>query len=180
MGQRTVSLVINSGANAWRDTIANRNGIVTFLFIIIAMTGCASFLFSIIEGWKWFDALYFTVIDITTVGFGDLAPATVLGRVLSMAISIFGVVAFGYLIAVLTISLQPSSFSGSGTLDGAEGDNRVSPPKGTANLLRAVADAIEADPDRVQIDDPILVERSHGGALVAVHVVVRAEILPGG
>ena len=43
-------------------------GIVT-LFI------CPAFGFSYLEGWTISDAIYFTVISLTTVGFGDYSPS---------------------------------------------------------------------------------------------------------
>ena len=32
--------------------------------------------YRLIEGWSWIDSLYFSVVAITTVGFGDLTPST--------------------------------------------------------------------------------------------------------
>lgn len=29
-----------------------------------------------LEGWSWVDSLYFSVVAVTTVGFGDLSPST--------------------------------------------------------------------------------------------------------
>jgi voltage-gated potassium channel Kch len=37
-----------------------------------------------IEGWTWLDSLYFSVITLTTIGFGDLAPATDLGKIFTI------------------------------------------------------------------------------------------------
>jgi hypothetical protein len=42
---------------------------ITFLFIFPAIG------FSNLEGWSFSDAAYFTVISLTTVGFGDYAPS---------------------------------------------------------------------------------------------------------
>ena len=39
------------------------------LFLLIP-----AYLFTIIEGWTYLDSFYFTVISLTTVGFGDFAP----------------------------------------------------------------------------------------------------------
>ncbi|MBP1910204.1 potassium channel family protein [Methanolobus bombayensis] len=37
-----------------------------------------------IEGWTWLDSLYFSVITLTTIGFGDLTPATDLGKIFTI------------------------------------------------------------------------------------------------
>ena len=43
------------------------------------------------EDFSWIDSLYFTVITLTTVGYGDLSPATTLGKVFTTFYVIIGV-----------------------------------------------------------------------------------------
>lgn len=51
---------------------------------LVAMTGflivIASIFYHLVEGWGWIDALYFSVITISTVGYGDFAPQTAIGK----------------------------------------------------------------------------------------------------
>ena len=44
-----------------------------------------------IEGWSWLDALYFSTITLTTIGYGDFSPVTDLGKVFTIIYIIIGV-----------------------------------------------------------------------------------------
>lgn len=52
--------------------------LVTTLPLIIA-TGTVFFRY--VEGWSWLDAYFFTVVTLSTVGYGELVPATALGKI---------------------------------------------------------------------------------------------------
>jgi hypothetical protein len=45
-----------------------------------------------IEGWGYLDALYFCVISLATVGYGDLTPTTPLGKLFTIVYVINGIV----------------------------------------------------------------------------------------
>ncbi|KAH9032715.1 hypothetical protein EDB84DRAFT_1270536 [Lactarius hengduanensis] len=61
-----------------------------------------SLIFSHTEGWSYGEAMYFCFIAFTTIGYGDLAPETPLGRSIFVFWALFGVGAMTVLIAVLT------------------------------------------------------------------------------
>lgn len=43
-----------------------------------------------IEGWSWIDAFYFSVITLTTIGYGDLHPVTDPGKLFTVAYIFIG------------------------------------------------------------------------------------------
>lgn len=53
------------------------------------------------QGWSYFDALYFTVITTATIGFGDLVPHTMAGKILTMWYAMFYVPLFLYTMNIL-------------------------------------------------------------------------------
>lgn len=61
-----------------------------------------------IEGWPWFDALYMTVITLSTVGFSEVHPLTHGGRILTMGLIVSG----GVFAAVAFSNLAHFLFSG--------------------------------------------------------------------
>ncbi|WBU63031.1 potassium channel family protein [Paracoccus aerodenitrificans] len=50
----------------------------------------ASVFYALVEGWRWIDAVYFSVIAISTVGFGDFAPQTDLGKIFTIIYVLLG------------------------------------------------------------------------------------------
>ena len=56
----------------------------SFLYWLIIVLAAGTIFYSIIEGWSLLDALYFCVVTLATVGYGDLAPTTTVGRVFTI------------------------------------------------------------------------------------------------
>ena len=51
-----------------------------------------------VEGWRWLDSLYFSVITLTTVGYGDLSPQTDFGKIFTIIYILTGIgIIFGFI-----------------------------------------------------------------------------------
>jgi len=64
------------------------------LLITVTIVGVAGYM--IIEGWSFLDALYMTVIVLTTIGFEETRPLDDEGRVFTIFLAVFGVGAIFY------------------------------------------------------------------------------------
>ncbi|RNF36091.1 potassium channel family protein [Paracoccus methylarcula] len=62
-------------------------GLMALTFSLIAG---AAFFYSWAEGWGLLDAFYFSVITISTIGYGDLVPQTVPGKLFTMGYVLVG------------------------------------------------------------------------------------------
>lgn len=73
-----------------------------FLALIGLIISVGTLGFSLIEGWRWFDAFYMTIITISTAGFQEIHPLSDVGRLFTsfLIISCFGI--FAYAISSLT------------------------------------------------------------------------------
>jgi voltage-gated potassium channel len=74
---------------------ASRVKILVFIFFVLSLTVIMGTLMYLIEGGKnGFTSIprsiYWAIVTLTTVGYGDIAPHTVLGQVVASAIMIFG------------------------------------------------------------------------------------------
>jgi hypothetical protein len=66
-------------------------------FVIVAILIVAGgFIFSRIEGWRIFDAVYYTVTTMAAIGLGDFMPKTDLGKVFTMFYAFTGVPLLAY------------------------------------------------------------------------------------
>jgi len=64
-----------------------RNLLITTVIMIVIGT----FVYHKLESWSWVDSFYFSVVALTTVGFGDLTPQTDLGKLFTVIYLITGV-----------------------------------------------------------------------------------------
>lgn len=82
-----------------------RQKILTRILIVLAMlsgvTGFATLGFMIIEGAKPFDAFYMAVVTFTTVGYGDMVPSSLHGRMFAILTIFMGLTGSGVSIALL-------------------------------------------------------------------------------
>ncbi len=74
------------------DALRFRLKIFIFIFLLILAAGIIGFMY--IEGLGFIDALYFTIVTIATVGYGDIHPVTYSGKVLTLILIICGVGTF--------------------------------------------------------------------------------------
>ena len=68
-----------------------------FLFVIVM--GAVAYYY--VEGWSKLDSLYFVIITTTTIGYGDLVPVSVAGKIFTMFYSLFGVSMALYLLSTI-------------------------------------------------------------------------------
>ncbi len=67
------------------------------LVLIIIPVGIAGYV--LIEGKPLFDAIYLTIITLTTIGFGDVVPETPLGRMFTLGLVLAGFGAFAFFLS---------------------------------------------------------------------------------
>jgi voltage-gated potassium channel len=72
--------------------ITTRLGILAIVLLIVVIAGTIGF--SVTEKLSVEDAFYFTIVTVATVGYGDIAPVTQAGRILSVVLIVVGVGAF--------------------------------------------------------------------------------------
>jgi len=68
-----------------------RFGLKIFLILLIAITLGGTFGFMVLEKTSLFDALYFSIVTIATVGYGDITPSTPAGKMFAIFLIITGV-----------------------------------------------------------------------------------------
>lgn len=78
----------------WGDQ-ASRGILIAAVLLLVAGT----VIFMLVEGFSPIDSFYFSFITLATIGYGDLAPTTDLGKLLTVAYSVAGL---GIMAALIT------------------------------------------------------------------------------
>ena len=72
--------LVKAIVGAWQRDPQFRTLVVLVFFTLLSGT----IFYSVQEGWNIVDAFYFSVTTLTTVGLGDLAPTTTLGKLFTV------------------------------------------------------------------------------------------------
>jgi len=69
------------------------------LFVLITLVAGATFFYSAVEGWSLIDSLYFSVMTMSTIGYGDFVPTTTWSKLFTV---IFAILSIGFFVAVVS------------------------------------------------------------------------------
>lgn len=59
----------------------NKETAAILIAVLSVIIGIGTVFFHYVEGWNWIDSYFFTVVTLSTVGYGNLVPATVIGKI---------------------------------------------------------------------------------------------------
>jgi voltage-gated potassium channel len=104
--------------DAWKSDQAFR----FLLALVISLLLSGTVFFTLVEGWSVLDSIYFSVTTLTTVGFGDPAPATAAGKIFTMLYIFVGLGVIGGFINVLAKHTFARRMRGTGASEAKEGE----------------------------------------------------------
>ena len=70
--------------------------------IILGLLVISIFFYHHVEGWSYINSFYFSVITLTTIGFGDLVPTTAASKIFTSFLALFGVGSFLFALSVIS------------------------------------------------------------------------------
>jgi voltage-gated potassium channel Kch len=84
----------------YRDTVKRKLAVMVLTMLMMGTT-----FYSLVENWSVLDALYFSVVTLTTVGFGDLTPTQPISKAFTIIYILTGV---GLLTAFIRALVRPA------------------------------------------------------------------------
>ena len=78
------------------------NGFIYVLYCSMVLILISSVLMSFVEGRTFWEALWWSIVTCTTVGYGDISPVTGVGRFMAIILMLFGIGFIGMLTGTIT------------------------------------------------------------------------------
>ena len=82
-------VMLSYGRSVWRNVHDPEFQVLGVIFAVLLAVG--TLFYSLAEGWGPLDALYFCVITLATVGYGDLTPKTAVGKAFTVLYILMGI-----------------------------------------------------------------------------------------
>ena len=79
-----------------------RTKIFSALFLLVLILLIGVFGYVMISGYSWIDALYMTVITMTTVGFGEVVPLDDQSKIFTIFLILASIIIVGYALSIIT------------------------------------------------------------------------------
>ena len=71
------------------------------LVMAVTVIGLGTLFYHNVEGWRWLDSLYFCVVTLVTIGYGDFTPKTDAGKLFTIVYILIGLGILSGFIAVV-------------------------------------------------------------------------------
>jgi voltage-gated potassium channel len=151
-------------------SLLQRENVIKLLAVIVVIVLCSGYLISFYEpGVSFSSGLWWSIVTLTTVGYGDISPSTSQGRILAVVIMFFGIGLLGILSASLASMLISMRIRENKGMVSSKVDNHIiicewnHRAKAVLKELRSDSQTksqpivLIADIDEKPIDDPLLV-----------------------
>ena len=79
-----------------------RSKLYTAVILLICLLISGVIGFKLLSGFSWLDAIYMTVITVTTVGFGEVQPLDDQAKLFTIGLILTSVIIVGYALKVIT------------------------------------------------------------------------------
>lgn len=92
-------------SNRFWDTLnklMHTNSLSKVLLLNVSAVLTASVLLSAIEGKSFFDAVWWSIVTMTTVGYGDIVPQDTISKVIAILLMLVGISTFGMVTSTIT------------------------------------------------------------------------------
>ena len=73
------------------DVLSDHDSRPALIYALLTLL-LGTFFYHLVEGWSFLDSIYFCVVSLGTVGYGDFTPKTDLGKIFTIVYLINGIV----------------------------------------------------------------------------------------
>ena len=109
---RSIALILRAYKRI--EKFLKTNGLIYSLIFMSVILFLSSFIMSYIENMKFIDALWWSFVTATTVGYGDISPQTGLGRLIASVLMLVGIGTIGMItgtIATYFLNIEKETIS---------------------------------------------------------------------